>query len=127
MGKNLLQTHALTVKEVRKSSFTLPDKTANSYSAKVFQATNHFRNSACAFIHPGDQPPSFLRNTHLFCSHMSQPAFSSPLTGIWPTQEPSREALTRTSAENFRHLDKRENIPGKYSFQHLHLPLDTSY
>lgn len=83
---------ALTVKEVRKSSFTLPDKTATSCSAKIFQTTNHFRNLASISTSSGNQPLVFLRNTHLSCNRMSQTASRSFIPGIWPTQKPRKEA-----------------------------------
>lgn len=80
------------MREVRKSSFTLPDRTATSCSAKIFQTTNHFRNWASALTSSGNQPFVFLRNTHLFCNQMSQTASRSFIPGIWPTQKPRKEA-----------------------------------
>lgn len=90
-GRTFLPTHALTVKEVRKSSFTLPDKTAISRSAKIFQATNHFRNLASTLTSSGNQPLVFLRNTHFSCNQMSQTASRSFIPGNWPTQKPGKK------------------------------------
>lgn len=90
--RTLLPTWALTEKEVRKSSFTLPDKTATSGSAKIFQTTNHFRNLVSTLTSSENQPLVFLRNTHLSCNRMSQTASRSFIPGIWPTQKPRKEA-----------------------------------
>lgn len=92
-GRTFHPTRALTVKEVRKSSFTLPDKTATSCSAKIFQTTNHFRNLASTSTSSGNQPLVFPRNTHLSCNRTSQTASRSFIPGIWPTQKPRKEAL----------------------------------
>lgn len=86
-GRTFLQTHALTVKEVRKSSFALPDKTAASWSPKIFQTTNHFRSLVSTSPSSGNQPLVFLRNTHFSCNRMSQTASRSFIPGIWPTQK----------------------------------------
>lgn len=91
-GRTLLPTCALTVKEVRKSSFTLTDKTATSCSAKIFQSTNHFSNLVSTLTSSENQPLVFLRNTHLSCNQMSQPASRSFIPEICPTQKPRKEA-----------------------------------
>lgn len=90
-GKTFLPTHVLTVKEVRQSSFTLPDKIATSWTPKIFQTTNHFRRLLSTSNSSGNQPLVFLRNTHFSCNRMSQTASRSFIPGIWPTQKPGKK------------------------------------
>lgn len=91
-GQDFSTNTCPSVKEVRKSSFALPDKTATACSAEIFQTTNHFRNLASTLTSSGNQPLVFLRNTHLSCNRMSQTASRSFIPGIWPTQKRRKEA-----------------------------------
>lgn len=114
-GRTFLQTHALTVKEVRRSSFTLPDKIANSHSAKVFQTTNHFRNFTCALTQLW-KPATRISHEHPPLLQPDESATTQdPPFRMCPIQKPSKEALAIVSAEDWHHLDKRENTVGKYS------------
>lgn len=127
VGRTLLQMHALTMKEVRKSSSTLPDKTPNSYSAKVFQATNRFRNSVCALTQPWKLAP-LISQEHppLLQSNESPGLQQPPSRNLVHSETQPHKALTRTRAEGCHHLGKRENTLGKYCLQYLHWPLNKS-